>query len=510
MYDINTNMASLIAQNNLNNSQSALQTSLQRLSSGLRINSAKDDAAGYAISTQMTSQIDGANQAVRNSNDGINLSQTAEGALSTITDNLQTMRDLAVQASNGTYSATQRADIQAEVNQLSAQINTVASTTQFNGISLLNGSFQNVAIQTGANAGQSISVSLGNASTTGLSLGGGGTNVLGLTSGISATPNASSLGAQPATQTAGATISTTNTATGQVSTGYIPPVVNDGVSWVGGFQVGNTSALAAANAVNSISAADGGVTASALTVVDSGTITNTAGIQAGSFFLNGVDIGAVAPSTSASSQTTAIAAAINNVSSQTGVTATVDSSGTSYTLTAADGRNIDIANSLGGGAITGTTLTVADNGFVAGTTYGTVALSSNSAFTLADGTGASAANQIGIAAGTSTQSQSNASGGLNVSTQVGAQNAITTLDNALTTVNDMQAYLGALQNRFTSVVSNLNTTSQNLTASRASIEDTNFAAETANLTRAQILEQAGTAMLAQANSLPNGVMALLR
>ena len=152
---INTNIASLNAQNNLNKSQSSLQNALQRLSSGLRINSAKDDAAGMAISSRMTAQINGLNQAARNANDGISLAQTAEGSLNAIADNLQRLRDLSVQSSNASNSASDRASMNAEATQLVAEINRVASTSQFNGVNLLDGSFQSQAFQVGANAGAS-------------------------------------------------------------------------------------------------------------------------------------------------------------------------------------------------------------------------------------------------------------------------------------------------------------------------------------------------------------------
>ena len=510
---INTNMASLNAQRNLGVSQSALATSLQRLSSGLRINSAKDDAAGMAISSRMTAQINGLNQAARNANDGVSLSQTAEGALGAISDNLQRMRELAVQAANGSNSAVDRASIQAEVSQLSAEIDRVASTTSFNGNNVLDGSLTNATFQIGANSGQNISVSITSAKAAAIGLGGGSLQSLGVLTGLGGAALATAgVTGNPVLQTDGTTITTTNATTGAVATGYMAAATNDGVSWVGGVQKGNTSALAAANAANAISNVDGGVTATALTKIVSGTITAFAGMTAGSMYVNGIDIGAIAVSTTATSQTALIAQAINNKQSQTGVTASIDASGTSYTLTAADGRNIDISHTINGAAAAGTALAVITNGFVTGTTiYGQVSLHSNSTFVVADGVTGTAAAQLGAGVGAATSTASTTgTGALDVSTAAGASNAITAIDAALASINSQRGALGAVQNRFIATVANLQNNVENLSAARSRIQDTDFAAETASLTRNQILQQAGTAMLAQANQLPQLVLSLLK
>ena len=488
---INTNMASLNAQLNLSNSQSALQTSLQRLSSGLRINSAKDDAAGLAISARMTSQVNGLDQAARNANDGISMAQTASGALSTITDNLQRMRSLSVQAANGTNSASDRAAIQAEITQLQSNIDQIASTTAFNGTNLLDGSLSNATFQVGSNAGQTISMSVGSAHTS--SLFGGGSASQGIIG--------TATGTTAYVPTAGIKIVTnvTNGGTSNTVTAVLVAATDDGVSYVAGTRAGTTSALAAANTINAASATTN-VVAAAQTQVVSGTLTSTTGFVAGTMKINGVDIGAIAPSASAVTQTSAVVQAINNISSQTGVTAVTNTAGTGYTLTAADGRNIDIVNSAVGVATT--------DGFATGTTteYGQITLTSTTGTAFSTvGAGLTVIGTAAAASGAVTTT-----GGVNDSTQGGATLAITNIDNALAIVNSQRALLGAMQNRFTSVISNLNTTSQNLTASRSRIQDTDFAAETANLTRAQILQQAGTAMLAQANSAPNGVLTLLR
>ncbi|GIK86606.1 MAG: flagellin [Betaproteobacteria bacterium] len=380
---INTNIASLNAQRNLNASQNALNVSLQRLSSGLRINSAKDDAAGLAISERFTAQIRGLNQAARNANDGISLAQTAEGALSEIGNNLQRIRELAVQSSNATNSASDRAALQVEVGQLLNEIDRVANQTSFNGVKLLDGSFAGAVFQVGANAGESITVS---------------------------------------------SITDANVA-----------------------------------AIGSVSQASG----AALSVAASSLTGFGTAIAAGGVTINGVDIGAVGAASSAAERAGQLVNAINNVAAQTGVGAVYNTATGQITLTSA-------------AAIT----------FAGTTNSATVA-------GWANGSVGTVTTTTGIA-------------GLDVSNYANAQLAIQLADSALSTVNSTRATLGAVQNRFQSVVTNLQTAAENLSASRSRIQDADFAAETANLTRAQILQQAGTAMLAQANALPNNVLTLLR
>jgi len=376
---INTNIASLNAQRNLNGSQNSLATSLQRLSSGLRINSAKDDAAGLAIASRFTSQINGLNQAARNANDGISLAQTAEGSLGVISDNLQRIRELAVQSRNATNSSTDRAALNTEAQQLKAEIDRVAATTSFNGVKLLDGSFTNQSFQVGANVGETITVG-----------------------------------------------SLVNAQSAQLGTSNIAQVT--------------------------------GAAASAFTAITAGDLT-----------INGTSVGGIAADTNAANRAASIAAAVNSVSATTNVYATVLNS-TQVTLTNSSGGSVVIA-------FAGASATTATTGLTAATT-------------------ASAAS-TGFAA-------------LDISSVAGPDTAITQMDAALSAVNTARATLGAIQNRFSSVVSNLQTTSENLSASRSRIQDTDFAAETANLTRAQILQQAGTAMLAQANALPQSVLTLLK
>jgi len=479
---INTNIASLNAQRNLSTSSAGLETSLQRLSSGLRINSAKDDAAGLAISSRFTSQIRGLNQAARNANDGISLAQTAEGALGEITNNLQRIRELSVQSANATNSATDRTALNAEVAQLTAEISRVASQTSFNGVNLLDGSFTSKAFQVGADANQTISVnSILDARTTAL-----GSHSL--TADGTITGNTAAAGAAAVSNGISAETDLTITTSAGTSAA---------ISYAS-----NSSAAQIASAINT-AAASIGVTA---TASNSATLS---GLEAGtvSFTLNGASISA----TVTASDYTGLVAAINGSTNTSGITATFTSSSAKndITLTTSDGRNIQLTNyantasTNGTASFSGVTLTTGANDSSVKT--GTVSLSS----TKGQITTANASSQVFTANGTNTSAFSSLSL-IDITTAQGAQSAISVIDAALASVNSARADLGAIQNRFSSVISNLQTTSENLSASRSRIQDADFAAETANLTRGQILQQAGTAMLAQANSLPNGVLALLR
>ena len=378
MQVINTNVMSLNAQRNLSGSSDALATSLQRLSSGLRINSAKDDAAGLAIANRFTTQIRGMDQAGRNANDAISLTQTAEGALVEVGNNLQRIRELAVQSRNATNSQTDRDALNAEASQLLREINRVAEQTSFNGVKLLDGSFSNQSFQIGADVGQTIDV----------------TSIVDAT-----TANLGSYGR--------ATVTTA------VSTGF-------------------------ANA-----------------------------LSAGDVTINGVDLGAIGAAASASERSEQVMSAINKTSGESGVYAIKDTSNTITLVSTTD----DIVVAGAAGALT------ADTGLTAATT--------------------ARATTTGIST-------------VDISSVAGADAAMQAMDSALQVINSTRADLGALQNRFSSVVSNLQTSSENLSASRSRIVDTDFAKETASLTRAQILQQAGTAMLSQANSAPQGVLSLLR
>ena len=469
---INTNIASLTAQRNASKTQGDLATSIARLSSGLRINSAKDDAAGLAISERFTAQINGLNQAARNANDGISLAQVAEGALGSISSNLQRIRELSVQSANATNSASDRAALQQEVSQLTAEIDRVATQTQFNGLNLLDGTFTAQQFQVGANAGQTISVAgIGSART-------------------------SALGASyTAAVTGGAVTATALTAGALTLNGIAIAVPTAGT---GNGQTVD-SAWAVAQAINS---SQGAVVATANITTVTGTAPTTNGaIAANLFQINGVNVGAIADGGSVAGQATNVAAAINAVSAATGVTATV-AAGNVVTLSAADGRNVALT-----GTLTNTGLAAA-----AATTRSTVALSSSSV-SPSQGIviGGTAPADGGFTAATTPSALTGTSiSNVDISTVAGANTALASVDAALTSIDSARAALGAIQNRFSSTIQNLQTSSENLTDSRSRIQDADFAQETANLSRAQILQQAGTAMIAQANQLPQLVLQLLK
>ena len=402
---LNTNIDSLVAQDSLASSGSQLSTALAQLSSGLRINTAADNAAGYAITQGMTSQINGLNQAANNANDGVSLTQTASGALSEITSDLQTMRDLAVQSLNATNSTTDRADLDTQFQQLKADINAVASQTQFNGVNLLDGSFQGATFQVGANAGQTITVS------------------------SVASANSDNLG--------------------QLSTVA-------GTAWV------------PAN----ITAGDTGTISFSVTQPAVGSVAQT--FTTGSMTLTG----------NAATDAATVAAAINQLSTQDGgVIATVD----------ATTGGIDLSS----------------------TTAGQVIGAATAAFTTALGAaGAETGTTFGLGAGGTTAAVSLANGGfLNASSvsSVDASNlSLVQIDTALQQLATTGAQLGAYQNRFTAAITGLNTDATNLTSARSSIEDTDYAQATSNLSKAQILQQASTAMVAQANTIPQNILTLLQ
>lgn len=493
---INTNIASLNAQRNLTTSQASLSTSLQRLSSGLRINSARDDAAGLAISERLSSQIGGLNQAVRNANDGISLAQTAEGALQQIGSNLQRIRDLAVQSANGTNSVSDRAALNNEASQLISEINRVASATNFNGVNLLDGSFTAQTFQVGANgtANDQITIS---------SISSARANALGVgsSSGYSAT-------------VAGSAVSSAALTTGSLSiNGFqVGASTADGVS----FTNSSASGIAKANAINAISGSTGVTATVGTTTVTGTTVTSSNAIAAGDIQINGVDIGALSATTSGAARGAQVAAAVNAISTQTGVTATFDTTTGAVALSAADGRNITVtASSNAAASSTNTGITATTGTSATSTSSLTLNSTSSAGITITDGNGAgtTAAGLVGTGTGGFTAATVTVGAGvssLDLSTASGATSALATIDAALQSINTSRASLGAFQNRFSSAVSSLQTTSENLSASRSRIRDADFAQETANLTRGQVLQQAGTAILAQANALPQGVLALLR
>jgi flagellin len=504
---LNTNISSLNAQNNLTSSQASLSQSLQRLSSGLRINSAADDAAGLAISQQFTTQINGTNQAVNNANDAVSETQTASGALNTIVNNLQSIRTLAVESANGSNSASDRQALDNQVQQQIAEITQIAQQTSFNGLSVLNGSSGVTTYQVGANVGNTISINL--------------------TQGVGAT-QIGQVASSSATVGTGALTGNLTLAVGTAA------AVTVGAS-VAGALPGQTagSAFAKAQAINAANIS--GLTASAsnsvtggFTQIDAatdgtGTGAGAAGATSYALSINNVNIysgtGNVAAGTHLTIQD--VANQINLFSSQDGnVTASVAAG--QITLTAADGSDITVnqnitlgaAGAAGTGGAAGTA--AAGTGFavaIAGATGGTaqvnsgqVTLEANSNIAVA---GTDAGGALGQAAGSIALGSSTLAN-QNVQTVAGANATIQAVDSALQTVSQFQSQLGAIQNRFTAAVGNLQSTAQNLTQSRSTIQDADFAAETANLTQSQVLEQAGISVLAQANQQPQLILKLLQ
>ena len=704
---INTNISALAAQGSLRKTGIAQDTAMERLSTGIRINNAKDDAAGLAISTRMTANIRGISAAIRNANDGISLTQTAEGSLTAIGDNLQRVRELAVQSSNTGNSTSDRAAMNAESSQLIAEIDRVANNSAFNGIKLLDGSFQNQTLQVGAgnDSNDRISISIGSAKANALGVGGGSsysTTISGLqvgssalaanslsingymvgnagndgvsfaygdTSGISVATAINSVSGQTGVS---ATVSATKTntvvpnTTGTALTAST--AINAGDVTINGVDIGQiagsandsagASVAAAINAISartgvtatnssgriSLTASDGrdivvggtSSTTTGQTSLTKGTYTagsklgatlaggamsthaSTSSVAANSFLINNVAIGLISSSATAATYSANAATAINAVSEQTGVTATINSSNglltlasknganivlkgvdaaavtqigflgltastagttTSYTtsaalgddavringvnigaiavanskgergsqmasainaktsqtgveasfdkdtgavlLTAKDGRNIIIsvdgkADAPVTSSITG--LTHTDGGQTVGTRVetvlrSTVSLTSNgsSGITVAGNT-AAGLSATGFKAGATAATATQGAGvsAVNLSTASGAQAALTVLDSAINTVTDFRAAMGAYQNRMTAAISNLEVTSMNLQASRSRILDTDYAKETTNLAKTQIITQAATAMLAQANQSAQSVLALLK
>jgi flagellin len=505
---LDTNINSLNAQNNLSGSQASLSQALERLSSGLRINSAADDAAGLAIAQQFTTQINGTNQAVSNANDAVSEAQTTAGALNTIVNNLQSIRTLAVEAANGSNSSSDRVALNNQVQQQVAEISQIAQQTTFNGLNVLNGTSGTTVYQVGANVGDTIAVSLGQ---------GVAANQIGQYSTLTGTavPTGTQL---------------TSTASVTLSNGTSTVTVGPSANYVGAnlpYQ-GADSAYAKAAAVNA--AGLQGLTATAATsVADTaafGPITAATGTTPGqttyALTINGTVIygaGNVVTSSLSGSQ---VAAQINLFSGSTGVTASIGNGTTgpsgALILSNTDGSTINAVQTIvlgaaGGGGVAGTgtgaTAAVATTG--AGTSsYGKVTLTDANPVTITDnGTGGGSA-ALGFVTGNATTIGTASLANQTVLTVAAANSTITSVDSALATVSTFQSQLGAIQNRFTSAVSNLTSTAQNLTQSRSTIQDADFAAETANLTQAQVLEQAGISVLAQANQQPQLILKLLQ
>jgi flagellin len=513
---INTNVSSLNAQRNLSTSQSALSQALQRLSSGLRINSAKDDAAGLAISERFTTQIRGLNQAVRNANDGISLAQTAEAALGEVTNNLQRIRELAVQSANATNSASDRAALDAEVQQRLAEIERIATQTSFNSQKVLDGTFGTATFQVGANVGETISLNLATSVRT---------TAIGKTAdyvGGAAYASTAAIGQQ------GAGVDGTALSAGDITITVGSGQATSVGAAVAGSSNGQTTSSAYAKAAAINASGISGVTATADTTAqfNLGAVAVAGGVGGETNY--NLTINSVAIYTSYNSVTNGavssdqLVAAINANSATTGVTAAYDSSNSRVTLTSSDGRNISVTqgsttnandgSAQGLGAAEGTnntqnattTLAAAAGASATASLVGSIRLSSAASVTI----GGTAA-RIGFSA-TAYSLGNSALNSTSVTTVANANTTIGRVDAALSSVNGLRSNFGAIQNRFESTIANLTAVSENLEASRSRIRDADFAQETAELTRAQILQQAGVAILAQANALPQNVLGLLR
>ena len=497
---VNTNVSSLNAQRNLVGTNKSLTRSIQRLSSGLRINSAKDDAAGLAISDRMNAQIRGLNQAVRNANDGISLAQTAEGALQESTNILQRMRELAVQSANDTNTASDRQSLQKEVGQLQAELNRIANTTAFNGKLLLDGTFGSAKMHVGAEANQVINVTMGDSRATSI-----GYNRV-VTDYDSDTITA-------------ATADSNNLVAAQTLT------INGAVGEATISVSADESARDIAAAVNA-AADQTSVNASAATYAKISSVAATGTVAFDLFGQNESSGIRVSASITDTGDLTDLAKAINDVSGKTGITATLSDDKSEILLENADGYDITFDGVTGSqsfniaglkhpddyGADTTwtdssnvvvTSATVASDG--AGTVGGSVVFDSAKSYTVTT----DVANSLFADANAQASSLETVSD-VDITTQAGANSAINVIDGALAFIDDFRADLGAVQNRFESTISNLMNVSENLSAAKSRIMDADFAQETANMTRAQILQQSGTAMLAQANTLPQAALTLLQ
>ena len=576
---VNTNVTSLTVQKNLNKAGDALSTSMTRLSSGLKINSAKDDAAGLQMANRLTSQTKGMTVAINNANNASSIAQTAEGAMQESTNILQRLRELALQSANGDKSDADRASLQQEFTAKTGELNRIAQTTTFGGRNILDGSFQNVAFQVGADANQTITFGMGDVSATSLKGSYGSANVAGSTSQLMGSVTGAAVNLQGATPAG-----STTTAFVQTGEAYAAPapgtsqtfqingkdvtvgagatidqalssIQNAGIAGVtatidtGKLVLTSSSSIAITgnNTVFGAATASGGVSTPVAAV--EGTLGSKAEIN-----INGSNV------TFAGTEDMAgIAAAINtaNTADKFGVTASVTTDGR-LKLDSADGKAIKLGNGTGdaanGGAgalaklgltpgttqatlnkATSISLNGTDVKFSAGSSMADIVSSINSASTgvtasinkddgtlklfstgninIADGSAGTGLAALGLtlapASTTSIQTQSSVAD-LSILKADDAQKTIQALSGAIAQIDTQRAALGAVQNRFDSTVANLQSISENSTAALGRVQDTDFAAEAAQLTKQQTLQQASTAILSQANQLPSAVMKLLQ
>jgi flagellin len=499
-----TNTAAITAQAAAASVNNSMETAMQRLSTGQRINSASDDAAGVAIVSRMDSQIKGIAQAIRNATDGQNLINTAEGAHQEVTNILQRMRELAIQSANDTNVSSDRVALNAEVTQLVAELGRISAQTTFNGVKLLDGNFTTKQLQIGADARQTV--------------------VFGIDS-----VAASSIGAYQLTSQAYA-FDAANTGLNKIAgddlvvTGYL----GSATAAIGA----GDSAKDAAAAINADTGSTG-VTATAVTKMKIGSFSVA---EATAFTLTGDAAASISVTLTSTSDVTILRDAINAAAGTTGITAAFGDDRSELVLTHADGEDILISNYTTTtntttatvtaldrfGAATTDTDTLTGNGTDDSVVVGQLELNSIKSFTVTgddavaeegffDTTGANqTSNKVGTVGTGGGTAALTAISGVNISTVTGANSAIVAIDGALAKIASARSALGGLSNRLDHTVANLTTVSNAVQASRSAIADADFAAETTELTRTQILQQASTAMLAQANASKQNVLSLLQ
>jgi flagellin len=490
MLSINSNISSLVAQENLNSSGDALQQAITRLSSGKRINSAADDAAGLAISTTLQTAINGLNQGVSNANDGVSMVETASTGLSQITQSLQTIRSLANEAAGGSLSSTNQAALQQEVAQQVAEVNRLASQTTYNGINLLNGSAGLINVQVGSNVGQTVALDLSQG-VSAASLGGGfvqAGNTLGTITGLDLT----STGAENTSGAAGAIT--------QIN------VVSNGT---GGFTFTdqNNQALSSTAVSNLFVTTTSSSGIQSLSLATSAAATNGLSLTG--------EMTGIQTAAAASSSTTAAGTVFGTISGidvdpDTGLDAAAGTANaiTSVTVEANGNGGIEFVDQNGNQLTTGATAGL----FTTSGTGISFATTPTSTFgSTASGTGVGGGQASGtLLYSVNVNNAPTSVAAINISTTQGANLAMETVDNALATISNIQATLGAAQNRFTGISTSQQDESTDLSSAQSQITDADFAQETANLSKAQVLQQAGISVLAQANSNPQQVLKLLQ
>ncbi len=497
MISVNTNVSSLNAQRNLSTSGSDLATSMERLSSGMRINSAKDDAAGLQISNRLTSQVNGLAVAQRNANDGISMAQTAEGAMSESTSILQRMRELALQSANGSNSTEDRESLQKEVAALQTELTRIADTTSFGGQQLLDGSFGSKSFQIGANSNETINVSL--TSVAANKIGSNQVNLSGDTLGLGQAAASTANGVSSASYT----ISGREEATVTVATGATAAEIADSINSYSD----STGVDAQARAEAEIDITVAGEVGETISFDIDG-----AGLDSG----DEVAVSYVGTGTVEGDQQ-AMAEAINAKTDDHGVTATVENG--KLTISNNTGEDLEIssfAESNGTSGTTTTAMTVAGVSYDGAVSTTTAALSAASQEVVATGSVQVNSSEVFSVTGTATLGAATETvstledvASIDITDQRGSQDALAIIDNAIANIDSQRASLGAVQNRFDHTISNLANISENVSASRSRIQDTDFATETAEMTKNQILQQAGTSILSQANQLPQTALSLL-